>query len=168
MDYAILARGVERWEFDIFEWAETVPRPLAVLVMVLMQRMGLVTMPGGKGGRGHGSVRIAWDTASMYFQVGGPDPLIGAPCLPWQCWPVLVPPTCAALLVLSASSVHTQLVEDGACLASFVVLMGFSLFLCCLVLVLCARSWLKMGTTVTSRTTRPFTPRTQCRECTSS
>ena len=69
MEYGILARGVDKWEFDIFEWAATVPRPLAILTMVLMNRMGLV-ISTGRGERRHGSVLVAWETACKYFQVG--------------------------------------------------------------------------------------------------
>jgi hypothetical protein len=70
MEYGILARGVDKWEFDIFEWAATVPRPLAILTMVLMNRMGLV-ITTGRGERRHGSVLVAWETACKYFQVRG-------------------------------------------------------------------------------------------------
>jgi hypothetical protein len=69
MEFDSLARGVDKWEFDIFEWAATVPRPLAILTMVLMNRMGLV-ITTGRGERRHGSVLVAWETACKYFQVG--------------------------------------------------------------------------------------------------
>ena len=68
MDYNILAHGVDKWDFDIFEFARTAPRPLACMAMVLLNRMGLV-VSHGKANPRRGSVMVNWETACKFFQM---------------------------------------------------------------------------------------------------
>jgi hypothetical protein len=68
LDYRHQTVGVDSWEFDIFQYASSVPRPLVGMVMVLMDKLGLLTCPGLPQSSG-AAVEVPWDIAVNFFEV---------------------------------------------------------------------------------------------------
>ena len=76
LQYRSFCQGIEDWSFDIFYYSEAVPMPLRGIVLILMDKLGLLTVPNGKGPAtgekgliGAGKVPVTWATACAYFEV---------------------------------------------------------------------------------------------------